>query len=193
MTSLRTHQQPQYAGRSFRSVSGIASGVLLLAIGAWLTWDAVVHGTGRAPWVALGILLLTAPLLIAYTIRPALHAGEAGMLIRNPLRTITIPWGAVEELQARYSTEVTAGGRKYGIWAIPVSLRARRRALHRPPGTAGATQAACDQAVADLRELAAEHAGHAAAQGEVTVRWVYGLIAPAAAGAVLTIVFAALG
>jgi hypothetical protein len=48
-----------------------------------------------------------------------------------------------------------------------------------------------DQAVDDLRELRERNAASEAAQGGITVRWAYEVIAPAAAGAVVLAVLLA--
>jgi hypothetical protein len=110
---------------------GVLGGVLLLGFGVWLAIDAVVEGTGRTPWLALAWLLLAAPLVFAFGLRPVVYAGDTRMLVRNPFRTITIPWAKVESIESRFSTEVVADGTKYQLWAVPVSMRARKRADRR--------------------------------------------------------------
>jgi hypothetical protein len=196
-----------YAERAYRSSSGIASGVLLLALGLWLGGDAVISGSGRAPWLSLAGLLLAVPLVVAFTLRPAVFAGDDRIRVRNPFRTITAPWSTVEAVRAGYSTELLAGGRKYQLWAIPVSLRARKRAARQSSRAAAAGDTALgvgggaagpaprswpDQAVQDLRELTEKNASREGAQGEVVTRWAWEIIAPAAAGAVaLAVLFAA--
>jgi hypothetical protein len=119
--------------------------------------------------------------------------------VRNPFRTITVPWAAVETVRAGYSTELLAGGRKYQLWALPVSLRARKRVARQAsrstavgdPALGGggaadrAARAWSDQAVEELRDLAEKNASREGAQGEVVVRWVWEVVAPAAAGAVV--------
>src|SRR5690606_8598047 len=97
------------------------------AVAVFLVGDAVLHGKGRVPWLALAVLLMAAPVVIAFTLRPVVLAGEERMLVRNPFRTITLPWAAVDTVRSRYSTEVVARGVTYQIWAIPVSLRRRNR------------------------------------------------------------------
>ncbi|WP_371497425.1 PH domain-containing protein [Kitasatospora sp. NBC_00374] len=120
--------EPQYADRTYRSVPGIISGVMLLAVAAWLIGDAVLNGTGKTPWVALAAAPVFAFPVIAYTLRPVVYANERRLLVRNPLRTVEAPWAAVEGLRAGYSVELFAGGKKYQVWAVPVSLRQRKRA-----------------------------------------------------------------
>ncbi|MGW8378855.1 PH domain-containing protein [Streptomyces sp. ODS28] len=192
---------PQYADRCYRSPAGMAGGVVLLAIGAWLGADAVVRGTGRTPWIAVAGLLLMVPLVVAFTLRPAVYAGEARLRVRNPFRTVHVPWGAVESLRAGYSSEVVAAGTKYQLWSIPVSLRARNKAARHndriasgrgpAPRRRGAPEvedasprrAHADVAMDELRELAARHEG-ASAAGEVRVRWAWEILTPLVVGTV---------
>ncbi|CAL9299662.1 hypothetical protein SUDANB51_05126 [Streptomyces sp. enrichment culture] len=116
----------------FRSVPAIAGGAMLLAIAAWIGIDAVINGEGRTPWLALAVLLLVVPLVVAFTLRPAVYAGNDRLRIRNPWRVVVVPWGEVASLRSAYSNEVlTESGAKYQLWAVPVSLRARKRAARR--------------------------------------------------------------
>ncbi|WP_431984929.1 PH domain-containing protein [Streptomyces qinglanensis] len=211
----------EFPDRVYRSAGGMAGGIVLLAVGLWLATDAVIGGEGRTPWLALAAMLLVVPLVVAFTLRPAVFAGERRLRVRNPFRTIEVPWGAVEALRAGYSSEVLAGGAKYQLWSIPVSLRARKKATRhnerissgRPPaaGPGGLfggrgvpnvgpdaselreKRAASDQSVDELRELAETHGRKEAAQGEVAVRWSFEVIAPAVAGAVLLAILLATG
>jgi Bacterial PH domain len=123
-----TPQQPKFADRAFRSPMGIAGGCMTLALGLWLVLDAGLRGSGRTPLMSLAFLLLGAPLVVAFTLRPVVYVGDHRMLVRNPFRTITVPWARVEAVHSRYSTEIVADGTKYQLWAVPVSMRARKRA-----------------------------------------------------------------
>lgn len=202
-------QGTEYADRVYRSPGGIAGGVLLLAIGAWLGIDALIRGEGRTPWVALAGLLFAVPLVIAFTVRPAVYAGQDRLRVRNPFRTITLPWGSVEAVRAGYSSEVLAGGAKYQLWAVPVSLRQRKRATRRQARAATEDpfrrtsvqasvdadeerRATADRSIDELRGLAETHAEREGAQGEPEVRWAFEVIAPAVAGVVLLAVVLAI-
>ncbi len=201
-------EAPDAAERSYRSPAGIAGGVLLLGLAAWLGGDAMLRGKGNTPWLALAGLLFVVPLIIAFTLRPAVWAGRDRLLVRNPFRTITLPWACVEGVRAGYSSEVfAAGGAKYQLWAIPVSLRQRKRAARaaardaatdvtgRASATAsgGPVRSPSDQAVADLRELAERGAAREGAQGVPSVRWAYELLVPSGVGLVLLGALAAIG
>ncbi|MDX3227570.1 PH domain-containing protein [Streptomyces sp. ME19-01-6] len=202
-------QEAEYADRVYRSPGGIAGGALLLAIGAWLGIDAIIRGEGRTPWLALAGLLCAVPLVIAFTVRPAVYAGRDRLRVRNPFRTVTLPWGSVAAVRAGYSSEVLAGGAKYQMWAIPVSLRQRKRAARRQaraatedPFRRTSVQAAADadeerraqadRTIDELRGLAETHAAREGAQGEPEVRWAFEVIAPAVAGLVLLAVVLAI-
>lgn len=203
--------EPIYADRVYRSMPGVISGVLLLLVAGWLIGDAVLNGTGKTPWVALAAVPVFAFPVIAYTLRPAVLANDRRLLVRNPLRTIDAPWAAVEGLRAGYSVELFAAGKKFQVWAVPVSLRQRKRAnrelakggsgsLHasrlgmstRPPRTVlpdapDPTRAWSDQVVGVLQELAERNAGRAEAAGEVRISWCWWIIAPTLAGLVALI------
>ncbi|MFC1417015.1 PH domain-containing protein [Streptacidiphilus cavernicola] len=135
----------QYADRIYRSMSGIVAGVLLAVLTVWFCGDAVIRGGGMAPWYGLAALVLLLPLFLAFTVIPAVRANPDRLIVRNPFRTITAPWSTVESIQAGLSVELRADGKKYQVWAIPVSLRQRKRAGRR------AMMAKGDQAVQESR------------------------------------------
>ncbi|WP_406387124.1 PH domain-containing protein [Streptomyces sp. NBC_00211] len=207
MSSQQPTDEPVYDDRVYRSPMAVVTGVLLLALVAWLCGDAIVRGPGNSPWFAAATALLVVPLIVAFTIRPAVFANADRMRVRNPFRVIELPWGAVDAVRAGYSAEVLAEGSKYQLWSVPVSLRERKKANRqqsprggingKAPGGAGRADAGAagepqraqaDQVVGELRELAERGATRAGAQGSVRVQWSYEIIAPTVLGAVLLIV-----
>ncbi|WP_406007091.1 PH domain-containing protein [Streptomyces sp. NBC_00637] len=123
---------PETHDRVYRSPAGLAGGVLLLGLVGWLGLDAIFSGEGRTPWLALAVLILVVPLVVAFTLRPAVFAGRDRLRVRNPFRVIVLPWGQVASLRSGYSNEVVAAsGTKFQLWSIPVSLRARKKANRR--------------------------------------------------------------
>ncbi|MFJ7201911.1 PH domain-containing protein [Streptomyces sp. NPDC098789] len=190
--------EPVYDDRVYRSPMAMVTGVLMLALVAWLCGDALVRGAGSAPWIAGAVLLCAVPLIVAFTLRPAVFANDNRMRVRNPFRTIELPWAAVDAVRAGFSAEALAEGDKYQLWSIPVSLRERKKANRRAgraqgagAGAKDAVPAGADKAVHELTELAERGASRAGAQGSVRVRWSYEIIAPAAIGAVALIVLLA--
>ncbi|GAA0915468.1 PH domain-containing protein [Streptomyces thermoalcalitolerans] len=141
-------QSPESEDRVFRSSAGIAGGVLMLAIIGWLGIDALVAGRGRTPWLALAGMLLIVPLVVAFTLRPAVYANAERLRIRNPFRVIVLPWGQISGLRSGYSNEVLdRSGTKYQLWALPVSLRARKRAARQQARAAASGEREASRAV----------------------------------------------
>ncbi|MDC7337240.1 PH domain-containing protein [Streptomyces lydicus] len=200
-----TSQEPatptpqRYAERTYRSPAALVGGILLLLLGLWLAGDALLRGDTHTRLTAVCALLLGVPLVIAYTLRPLVRAGDDRLTVRNPFRTITLPWGAVEGLRASFSTEVFTTTGKCQLWAIPVSLRQRKKAGRQAMRGADAPaplrperrrrpapRAAADQALDELRDLKERADRRADAQNtaEPVVRWAYEVIAPAVLGAI---------
>ena len=124
-----TTAPPESRDRIYRSPMALIGGFLLLVIIGWLGIDAVLSGSGRTPWLALATLILVVPLVVAFTLRPAVFANDHRLRIRNPFRVIVVPWGQVEMFRSGYSNEVfVESGTKYQLWSIPVSLRGRKKA-----------------------------------------------------------------
>ncbi|SER38618.1 PH domain-containing protein [Streptomyces sp. yr375] len=119
----------------------MVGGVLLLGLAGWLGGDAIVAGDGRTPWLALASLILVVPLTVAFTLRPAVYAGQDRLRVRNPFRLIVLPWGQVAALRSGYSNEVVAAsGKKFQLWAVPVSMRARKKANRQKARAAAAAR-----------------------------------------------------
>lgn len=207
MTS-QTSQPPQVSDRCYRSPAAMAGGVALLLIALWLGTDALIRGTGREPLAAAAGLLFFVPLVLAFTLRPAVFAGRERLRVRNPFRTVTTSWQSVDSVRAGYTSEVVVDGKKYQLWSIPVSLRARKAAIRhnarvqsggKPArgifglglsesvtGEQHEKQATSDSVIHELRSLAEKHGAEGSApapQAPVTVRWAYEIMIPAALGA----------
>ncbi|MDH6568161.1 hypothetical protein M2160_003182 [Streptomyces sp. SAI-117] len=143
-----TTAPPESRDRIYRSPMALIGGFLLLVIIGWLGIDAVFSGSGDTPWLALAVLILLVPLVIAFTLRPAVFANDDRLRIRNPFRVIVVPWGQVEMFRSGYSNEVfVKSGTKYQLWSIPVSLRGRKKAARqtarqaaRPSDARGSTR-----------------------------------------------------
>ncbi|WP_149185055.1 PH domain-containing protein [Streptomyces sp. TRM49041] len=184
-----TPSEPAYPDRVYRSVLAMLGGLLLLGVGLWMGVDAMIRGDGRTPWVAAASLLLGVPLVVAFTFRPAVYANDDRMRVRNPFRTVVVPWGAVDALRATYSTEVvTHDGAKYQLWAVPVSMRQRKLAVR----SGGKVLVGAESTLHELRTLAEQNAVRPTAKGDPECRWAYEVLAPAAAGLVALVLLLAL-
>ncbi|MGG2458366.1 PH domain-containing protein [Streptomyces sp. RGM 3693] len=200
MTSPERSTSPpqQYAERSYRSPAALVGGALLILLGLWLGADALLRGTVHTKLTALFLLLLGVPLVAAFSLRPLVRANEDRLVVRNPFRTITLPWAAVDELRAAFSAEVFTSTGKYQLWAVPVSLRQRKKVARqaaRGPRAARprfglnadsgpVPKAMADQTLAELREIKERAEHRTTAQGAPQVRWSYAVLAPSLVGAV---------
>lgn len=98
--------------------------VLLFCLGGSI--DLMVE-EGRADLIGAAVMLVVAALAFAYGVYPAAFSGEEALVVRNPLRTITLPWAVVTKLSAQLSFVAHTATRKFTVWAVPVSLRERRK------------------------------------------------------------------
>ena len=99
--------------------------VLLFCLGGGI--DLLVEeGTADMPGAA--VMFLVAALAFAYGVYPAAFSGPDTLVVRNPLRTITMPWSIVTKLSAQLSFIAFTTTERYTVWAVPVSIRDRRKA-----------------------------------------------------------------
>ncbi|MBR7831266.1 hypothetical protein KDK95_33480 [Actinospica sp. MGRD01-02] len=124
---MTTPASPVDKPTAYRGVSAVIGGavVMLFCIGGAVDLLAE-EGTADMPGAA--IMLLVAALAFAYGVFPAAFSGVDALVVRNPLRTITLSWGIVTKLTAQLSFIAFTPTRRYTVWAVPVSLRDRRRA-----------------------------------------------------------------
>lgn len=88
----------------------------------------VIMGVGlTASVVTSGIqsLASTAPLLTIGAVAwwlfwfPAVVVGPAAVQLRNPVRTVTVPWGALIHVDTKYALKLVTPGGSYSAWAAP--------------------------------------------------------------------------
>jgi hypothetical protein len=111
----------------YRGVGAILGGGLAALFCLYGAIDLLVEA-GSADLLGSAILLLVVVLAFFFGVYPAAFSNQDGLLVRNPFRTIRLPWSAVTELSARLSFVAHTEGARYTVFAIPVSLRERRKA-----------------------------------------------------------------
>jgi hypothetical protein len=115
------------------SVGGrIGVGVAVL-IALAMVFDSLVHDGALA--AATTAAWLTAVLTVLYAVfwRPKLDVDEKGVTLRNPVRTVRVPWGALRGVDTRFALTLFTVEGKYLSWAAV--------APGRPPGTFPPTRA----------------------------------------------------
>ena len=111
----------------YRGVGAILGGTLAVLFCLYGAIDLLVEA-GSADLLGSAILILVVVLAFFFGVYPAAFSGQDGLLVRNPFRTIRLPWSAVTELSAHLSFVVHTEGARFTVFAIPVSLRDRRKA-----------------------------------------------------------------
>ncbi|MBR7834063.1 PH domain-containing protein [Actinospica durhamensis] len=126
MTSPATSPQSAEKPTVYRGLGALIGGALVTLFCLGGAIDLLVE-EGSADIIGASILFLVATLAFAYGVFPAAFAHEDRLVVRNPMRTISVPWSAVTNLTAKLSFIVHTEQTRYTVWAVPVSLRDRRK------------------------------------------------------------------
>jgi hypothetical protein len=127
MTTPTEPPEPAEKPTVYRGPGAFVGGaiVLLFCVGGAVD---LMAEEGRADLPGAAVLLLVASLAFAYGVYPAAFSRRDTLVVRNPMRTIRLSWGAVTRMTAQLSFIVFTARTKYTVWAVPVSLRDRRKA-----------------------------------------------------------------
>ena len=106
----------------YRGPAALIGGALVVLFCGFGAIDLLIE-SGTQDLVAAAILTLVAVLAALYGVYPAAFAWNDRLVVRNPFRTIDLPWDAVTDLSARLSFMAHTEHRDFTVWAIPVSLR----------------------------------------------------------------------
>jgi hypothetical protein len=122
-------QPAQPAGKPtvYRGGAAFVGGLVVSVLCTLGIIDLLVE-SGTQDLFGAALLAVMATLAVAYGVYPAAYADANQLRVRNPFRTIILPWPAVTELSARLSFMAHTEQRRYTVWAIPVSLHERRKA-----------------------------------------------------------------
>lgn len=126
MTTPTGAQEPADKPTVYRGPGALIGGGIVLLFCLAGAIDLLVEA-GSADIVGAAVLLLVAALAFAYGVYPAAFSRDDALVVRNPLRTITLPWGAVTKLSAQLSFIAHTATQKFTVWAVPVSIRDRRK------------------------------------------------------------------
>lgn len=182
-------------------------GWVWMAFAVFNVVDILRHPWDRGSAYAGSILLFISGLVWVISLRPRLRADPDRVLIRNPLRDIEIPWGAVDEIGSQDTVRIEAGSKRYHSWVGHVPNwrrssfrnRPRMRTLDRAGGKPSGADAHAEEVarrtesdllVQRLRDMSdrfgrtSREAGHTAE----SVRWSWLSIGLLAGPAVLVLV-----
>lgn len=69
-----------------------------------------------------GVLLLVWLVWIAFWL-PAVVIAEDAVTVRNPFRTVTVPWGAIRRVDTRWALRLATTGGAFTAWSAPAPSR----------------------------------------------------------------------
>jgi len=127
MTTPTASPEPAEKPTVYRGPGAFVGGAIVLLFCAGGAVDLMVE-EGSADLPGAAVLLLVAALAFAYGVYPAAFSGRDTLVVRNPLRTIRLSWGTVTRMTAQLSFIAFTARTRYTVWAVPVSLRDRRKA-----------------------------------------------------------------
>jgi hypothetical protein len=115
----------------FRSKTAWFLGWVWMAFAAFNGADLILHGRAPTAMVAGAVLaVLTAAVFIG-CLRPGIVPGEEGILVRNPLRNVFVPWKAVDGIHVSHAIIIESGDGTVRCWTPQASARERARAVRR--------------------------------------------------------------
>ena len=76
-------------------------------------------------------LLLVSALMYALFWRPCVEVDDDGVTIRNVLRDVRVPFGAIESIDTRFALTLYSAGRRDAAWAAPAPGRSTLMGLSR--------------------------------------------------------------
>ncbi|MEO8908200.1 MAG: PH domain-containing protein [Microbacteriaceae bacterium] len=117
MAQSETHADTVFISRFNRVLA-----IVIWALTAVLMVTTLITG---GPGRALAIVPSAFFALFAWTAlwRPYVRVADAGVRIRNVLRTIDVPWPALINVDTRYALTLYTPGHEYAAWAAPAPGR----------------------------------------------------------------------
>ncbi len=120
----------------FGRVLTVAIGLLCTGAFVWLLVDDPAGAARALPW-----LLLVVGACWAVYWRPHVVVDDGGVRLVNPLRTIDLPWPAIQAVDTKFALQLITAYGRFTAWAAPapglrqVLLAGREEAKHLPPST----------------------------------------------------------
>ncbi|MGO4690947.1 PH domain-containing protein [Glaciibacter sp. 2TAF33] len=110
----------------------------------------VVLGDWASLWPTLWPLLFFAVLVYALFWRPVISIDERGITVVNVLRTVFLPWAALERIDTRYTLTLYTPTRKVPVWAAPGPTARRSTASERGVGGDSSTAGPASLRIANV-------------------------------------------
>lgn len=110
----------------FRSRGSVVLAAIVIVLAAVLAVSALVVGWPPSSAVAFAAVGWGAWVLY---VRPCVILYEDAVELRNVARDVTIPYGAIDDIDTRFQLNITARGRTYRAWALPAPSGGRAKRI----------------------------------------------------------------
>ncbi len=87
--------------------------------------DLVAQGSRTDVLRGGGLIAASCVLVYGASFRPAVVIDDAGILLRNLVRDIYVPWPKADDVDRKWVLSVTAEGHRYVAWAVTARNRVR--------------------------------------------------------------------
>ncbi|WP_344859545.1 PH domain-containing protein [Planomonospora alba] len=121
----------------FRSKTALVLGWVWMAFAALNAVDLAVRYSGPPSMAAAAVLGVLTALVFVTCLRPAVVLDAERLLVRNPLRNVSVPWEAVDDVAVSHAITITSGGDRVRCWTPQTTARERAVALRRGSSSAG--------------------------------------------------------
>ncbi|GII61270.1 hypothetical protein Skr01_13550 [Sphaerisporangium krabiense] len=115
----------------FRSKTAWVLGWVWMAFAAFNGVDLILNGRIPSAMVAGAVLAVLTAAVFVGCLRPAIVPREDGVLVRNPLRNVFVPWKAVDGVQVSHAITIESGDTSVRCWTPQASARERAKAVRR--------------------------------------------------------------
>lgn len=118
----------------YRSPWAIAVAAGWAAVGLLVVGDALLRESSGSPLPGLLVVVAVTGVVWSLFVRPCVEAGDAGVVVRNVVRDVAIPWPRLVYVDAPLTLTLhDDDDRAWRSWAISASSRPRRHALAARP------------------------------------------------------------
>ncbi|WP_214408788.1 PH domain-containing protein [Sphaerisporangium fuscum] len=154
----------------FRSKTAFVLGWVWMVFAAFNAVDLVRRGTIPSALVAGAVLAVLTAAVFVGCLRPGILFQEHGLLVRNPLRNVFVPWKAVDGVHVSHAIVIESGDESVRCWTPQASARERARAVRR--GAAGSPARSGRYPTSQPELSKAERAAAQAMAGRTHADWV---------------------
>lgn len=115
----------------FRSKTAWVLGWAWMVFAAFNAVDLIANGTIPSALVAGAVLAVLTAAVFVGCLRPSIVPREDGIVVRNPLRNVFVPWKAVDGVHVSHAIIIESGDDSVRCWTPQASARERAKAVRR--------------------------------------------------------------